>query len=227
MPVTTTFHQVVLDAVGGLRRVADAMDQTPDGVNRERILSSIQHTLRVFGDEVDMDMDSAPDLRMELAKFARRLHYQKRRRAVAKAMARADATSKLRGRILSMWLVRAGLSAPSMPLRAVSDFLSDFPRVEVKAISHTYVGQVRDAFCEIIKDKQKAKLRNILEGAAAKLQPGEQMEVVITHAHDEAPMRVRSFVEQPSTLGKGGGRARASLQGAEPRCGHCRLRRTP
>ena len=58
---------------------------------------------------------------------------------------------RLGGRIAHLWFVRAGLAAPTLPVRTVADLCRDFPAEECKNISHYKVGRVRDAFCEIVK----------------------------------------------------------------------------
>ena len=94
------------------------------------------------------------------------------------------------GQIAKMWFVRVAFSSPCLALRALATFCRDFPLVEQAVISHEYVARVRDAFAEILKMLNRREL-----AAAVARRP--EASFLLSHIHDEAAMRIRSYTESP------------------------------
>ena len=68
-----------------------------------------------------------------------------------KEKARLEPTAHLR-RIAFHWMVRAGLSNPSISLRSISDYLKDFDlEAEGSPMHFTTVSTARDVFGELLK----------------------------------------------------------------------------
>ena len=60
-----------------------------------------------------------------------------------------------------------------------------------QAISYDTVSRVRDAFADLIKQRNKEELANRASQAVA---------IVMSHVHDEATMKVRSYIHQEDAL---------------------------
>ena len=196
-----TLDQRIVDAASCLRRLhaSLAKGSRPRCIDPPRFIAVVSAALAVCDKEVAGLLAGAAahpdrrkrrlvevDLRRQWTLAERRCYKLKRKLHTHLKSRREDASSKMGGRLQNMWFIRAGLSPPGVPLRKVTEFLNDFPRVETKSISHSYVGEVRDAFCEIILEKRRADLCQQLAAAKAALADGEQLVVAIHHAHDEA-----------------------------------------
>ena len=135
------------------------------------------------------------------SRFVRKLQKQRQywknqcallRRRLAEVQAR-----KVAGRIESIWFVRVAFADPKISMQSLESFCRDFP--EDKAISKSYIGPVRDAFCEIIKKISRQALATSVSlfsasGLWSKDQERkESIPLWCCHIHDEALMRMRSF----------------------------------
>ena len=102
--------------------------------------------------------------------------------------------AKIDGRIQHLWFLRVGLADPAASTRSLSTFCKDFGIEHQSAISHTYVSRTRDAFCQIIKSMTRKQV-SLLASSLSANQSGCSTPVFLTHIHDEARMRFRSFTE--------------------------------
>ena len=88
-------------------------------------------------------------------------------------------------------LVKVGLSDPGVNSRQLKGMLAED---DVSAISHTYIGKVRDAFAETLKGMAKEHLKKIvgcMPGRSAESSAEDTF--FLLQIHDEASMRFRSF----------------------------------
>lgn len=123
-------------------------------------------------------------LRRQVRNFKHRLVVTRE----AAAAKRKELEVRLAGRITTQWLIRAGLSEPSLSLRTVTAFLGDYNLATVApadTLSHASVATVRDAFGEV--------LRNMNRQAATAFLNSSPSFVIVRHLHDEAGMRLRSI----------------------------------
>ena len=87
--------------------------------------------------------------------------------------------------------VRAGLSEPTINPRQLRKTLTNDSGMA--NISHIYIGHVRDAFAEMIKACYKRKVEAVVAASALRADGVVDRPVVVTHLHDEASMRFRSY----------------------------------
>jgi hypothetical protein len=90
------------------------------------------------------------------------------------------------GRVTTEVFVRVGLSDPAVNARKLKEVLTADDEGDRTFLSKRYVGNTRDAFVEMIK----ARSAELLEAAVS---TGNRRPIFVTHIHDEASMRFRSF----------------------------------
>ena len=100
--------------------------------------------------------------------------------------------SKVSGRLRTMWLLRTALSDPCVPVRTLAEFCRDFHDLETSTISHTSIAAARDCFCEAIKLATGWAITDALSQLPAASTQASQP-VILSHIHDEAALRLRSF----------------------------------
>ena len=150
-------------------------------------ISSLQGALR---EEFDVNhRASTKDGRRQLQNT---VQYQKRRRQQAEDMLKMALAGKVSNRIQNIWFIRAGLSDPSIPAVALEQLCASFPESETQAIGKTYVGTVRGAFAEVIKQLAKNTLLRLIAFLPASF-GSESSTLFVAHIHDEASMRLRSY----------------------------------
>ena len=190
-------NQHAASVVASLTAFQDKLrSERPDAADSLHGLSLLLQALR---HDFNLDLVDVRGRKRCLATEAADLSSKLKRklRAEEQTSARLEETlaetvgAKVNGRLRRMWILRAGLSNPSIPARVLSDFCKEFIVEEAHHISSDYVGKVRDAMCETIK----CFSRSALERMCGEL-PGP---LFVTHVHDEALMRVRSF---SAALGK-------------------------
>ena len=134
--------------------------------------------------------------------------YQTRRRKDVEGQLDLEGVHRDGRRVGRLWLIRAGLANPAIPMRTLRNLFSEHPADEQEAISSTYVGCARDAFTELLEQFNKKKLAKLV---CLHLQRHsvQKLRLCIQHVHDEASMRVRSClatiahgVQLPESLGK-------------------------
>ena len=92
-----------------------------------------------------------------------------------------------KNKVSLMWKIRTGLGPPHVSLRAITSFCKDFGMEPTQAISYDTVSRVRHAFADLIKQRNKEELANRASQAVA---------IVMSHVHDEATMKVRSYIHR-------------------------------
>jgi hypothetical protein len=116
-----------------------------------------------------------------LSRTHQRLREEKKRR-------QAEWAPRLHNRLAHAWCLRVGLGPPDLPLRTLSNFCRDLgTEAQFEPVfSHTTVVRVRDAFAEAVKGLNREELAE---------RGREQRTMLLCHVHDEASMRIRSYVE--------------------------------
>ena len=197
---------LVVDAMSRkLVLAARSAKQALDNLTEELASSDFTHLLPQIGGLVNIlqdtfDLSSVKGLSTfdKLAKAKDHAKYltkkvKKRHLEIARLQGR-----RVGGRIHTSWLIRAGLSLPSLPVASVSSYLRDFPADEAHAISPTYVGVAKDAFCELVKDFNAKEISNLCSSMTEiwpRAVAAPWVPIVVVHVHDEASMRVRSFLD--------------------------------
>ncbi|CAE7261612.1 unnamed protein product [Symbiodinium microadriaticum] len=128
---------------------------------------------------------------------ARRLQLQrnrfKRQRNALKADLQSSLGARVGCRLHKMWFVRCGLSDPNIPPRTLEQFCREFHGEEISAISHTSITKARNAFVELIKVANNDLASTMVATLPAVGGGGDSAPVVLSHVHDEACLRLRSF----------------------------------
>ena len=120
----------------------------------------------------------------DLNKVKKQLGGERRKSTQLRQEAQEALPAKVQGRLSHIWLVRAGLSNPSIKTRTLREFIRDFSIDETEQISSTWIGEVRNTFAEILRQFNQDELSEFCSACDT---------VFVSHVHDEALMRVRSF----------------------------------
>ena len=139
----------VSTALRSLSSLAKRLDErteelAPHSIDVVGIKAQIAGLVATLDHEFDRPMlASAQAPHAELAKQLQlvrgQLRYHRKRRADAKVESDAERSLKLAGRMRSIWCVRAGLSPPTVPLRTMADFLSQFPMHHQDTVGHCHI----------------------------------------------------------------------------------------
>lgn len=101
---------------------------------------------------------------------------------------------KVSGYIQHLWFIRVAFSDEQLSARSLASWCGDFGVEPSNVISHTYVGHVKDCFCELVKQLSGEELSLAASAHPASTeQPAMSKPFFLVHAHDEASMRVRSW----------------------------------
>lgn len=101
---------------------------------------------------------------------------------------------KVSGYIQHLWFIRVAFSDEQLSARSLASWCGDFGVEPSNVISHTYVGHVKDCFCELVKQLSREELSLAASAHPASTeQPATSKPFFLVHAHDEASMRVRSW----------------------------------
>ena len=132
-------------------------------------------------------LQSAPQLRNKYNYLKRKLDQAKR--------AQDHKLRQCNNSIANYWIVHAGLSDPGLSTRSVADWCGDF-HVTAPPLAASSVVNVRDAFCETLKDMARTRLRDF----CAYTPHGW---ILMKQVHDEASMRLRSFLPGSEGIKRG------------------------
>ena len=180
-------------------RVRQELRELQDLVNVHAypaISDGIHSLLKAFDDEMEDIRDSASDRRrnrrkeitvQRVEKLQKALTYQSNKaRKVAQELA-LERGARLGLKLQTIWLVRTGLSKPTIPARSLVDMCNEFPLGNsTNVISHQRVSVARDVFAELIKHCNRVHVQKMVRESSSAL-------VVLRHVHDEASMRLKSF----------------------------------
>lgn len=119
-------------------------------------------------------------------------NYFRRKAAKLERTLATQSGEKMEGRLHINWFIRTGLADPAIPSRTLQDWCRDFHDTELKTISHTTIGAARDTFAEMIKISSGQALAQVVEKLPAAFESCSPP-LVLTHVHDEALMRLRSY----------------------------------
>ena len=97
--------------------------------------------------------------------------------------------------IADYWIVRAGLSDPGLSTRSVADWCGDF-QVTAPPLAASSVVNVRDVFCETLKDMARTRLRDFCAYAPHGW-------IRMKQVHDKASTRLRSFLPGSEGIKRG------------------------
>lgn len=137
------------------------------------------------------------------ARLQRQLTYQTKQRKLAEEKL-AAASGKSSGLLQVELFTKVGLSDPSLNTRQVRTTM----RQHGCSVSHAYIGRIRFAFADLIKDAFREKVKAEVGTLVA---DGVMGPVFVLHVHDEATMRFRSYSEDDlGASAPGGSRARFS-----------------
>ena len=122
----------------------------------------------------------------------RRVNYQKSKVRALEEQRRQDGTPDQRARALElMWFVRAGMSSTLISARSLAQTYRDFGLVDITRISASTIYNTRNAWADLSKQLSRDHIADSLAlFANTSMHPG----VILKHIHDEAPMRLRSFL---------------------------------
>ena len=131
----------------------------------------------------------------EIRRLQKQRQYLKAKcRRLQKALRELRA-EKVGGRIESIWFLRVAFADPKLSMQSLESFCQNFPVQETKSISTSYIGPVRDTFCELIKQISNDALAHRVSSLPSHIVGDirESAPLFCCHIHDEAQMRFRSF----------------------------------
>ena len=193
---------------GQLRKLRLSIAASPHSSEYEKSLRAIGTLTDALATDFDMIQSRGrkrpqdESLQTQVGSLQRKLRHQKQKVDAQEAMLADMQYAKTGGRIKNLWFVKVMLAAPGVPARTLSQWCRDWPTEETQNISPCYIGPVKDAMVEVLKKLNKeivaASVRDagVLEGGT------ETLPVYIVHVHDEAAMRLKSYVSEPSPRGR-------------------------
>jgi len=158
----------------------------------QRTLNAISSLRDALRSDFDVAVGQGRPAKLNFRSLQNRAQHLKKKRAEAERELDKARSEKVSGRIQHIWCVRVGLIDPSIPATTLEQFCTNFPEVETKSIGSTYIGSVRNAMVEILKQMSRAAAAR----AVVCLPTGfgdESRPVFVPHVHDEASMRLRSY----------------------------------
>jgi hypothetical protein len=168
----------------------------------EATATAMEHLLTALDQDFDFhhcgaSSSKAKGVRSQKS-WQKALDYQAKRRRLAEQRVQEVVSEKVSGRIAHIWFCRVGLADPAIPAATLEQVAQEFGATEEKQISHTYIGAVKDCFCEIIKEQRYKQLTGIVQVTPPSMRQEcgalkETMPFFLGHVHDEASMRMRSF----------------------------------
>ena len=190
-----------------LRNLAANLHREAGVFQRECVRAGLQgvaEQVRGFVDMLDQTFDLGPIVqargipRLSFKRLQGQLQYQKRKREEAEQSLESALKPRQGLRITALWWIRVGLAEPSWPAGSLSSFVRDFPADERPdiSISRTSVTRARDTVAELLKRFCKSELAragSLLESHGRGVD-SQSESVVLVQCHDEANMRVRSFL---------------------------------
>jgi len=200
------------DNIQTLRQALTDIDTKIKGLDNPMEFSNVTDSIKTLVIALDAQFDISkkrgrPRRRYEETLEDKRNLQQKLRRQTeltkqAEESLVNERGSRLSCRIQSVWMIRAALAPPNIPVRKLSGMFRDFSVVETNQMSHSYISKARDAFVEIIKGMNRKQLSHALSASLPAGEPAqESMPVFIKHVHDEASMKVKSY-NDPTLLGE-------------------------
>ena len=171
--------------------LASACDATLHGI--EHILDAMAEEFPQLGPTHPGRpcLDHGPDLSK---KRQRQVRDQGLRIERSTEKLREQGNAKMSGRICNLWFVRVCLSPPGVVPRTLAQWCRNFSEQETRNISQSYVGDVLDGFVEVVKELNKADLSKLVAVAACFANCAESKPIYLKHVHDEASMRVKSYL---------------------------------
>jgi hypothetical protein len=140
-------------------------------------------------------ISSVDAVQAEVHRLKRQEYHQRSQRQAKENNLKTLEGRKLGARICNVWLLRAALAPPNLPARTVVEWARDFNLDEEQVIGYSSVGFVRDAFCEVLKEMNRQELVSAVSGLGASGSSRESLPIYITHVHDEALLRMRSYLQ--------------------------------
>lgn len=158
----------------------------------QHLIASIEDCSRLISEHYELrDLHGQVNV-VSHESLQRSLKHQKKRRSLAEAALDEQLPAKIGCRLADIWLIRTGLSNPSINPRTLADFMSEFPVDEASSISEASITRARDMFCELIKDGASEHLQQGFAMVASSAGQDRGPTMYIPHLHDEIDLRVRS-----------------------------------
>lgn len=134
------------------------------------------------------------------------LRWKKKCQGLTKRIREATGATGVRRQLGVDWLVRVALAAPLTSARALQVAVKDITGSDQSVVSRGTIGKIQDAFVQVlhkmVRDRLAATVRSAAGEALAAKAPFAV--VVLTHLHDEAALRLRSFMaDRPDTPARG------------------------
>ena len=135
----------------------------------------------------------AGTIKATTTRLKKQLLYQRAARRKAEACI-SDLDSTLGHRLANIWLLRAGLAPANTPPQKLQEIFSDFGIKETAHIGRTSISSARDAFCEVAKGFNRGEIVRASYSYAAGKCGASSLPLYLVHIHDEAVLRLRSFL---------------------------------
>ena len=129
----------------------------------------------------------------KLQQRARRL--QKKCDDLKAKLEAATGAQRVQKHLRTEWLVRVCPAAPTVSMRSLERSFRDACGSERTVVSRTSISKIRDAFVEVTRDMVTEKASETVRRAAKYAGDAAFYPLVLTHLHDEACLRLRSFLE--------------------------------
>ena len=142
----------------------------------------------------ELELEDGHDASAKVHSLKNSLRYQKRRRREANELFEEQGAPATRQHELdAMWFVRVGTSSPLVPARSLAQIYSDFGVEEMSHIGATSIFHTRNAWAELLKNFNREYFCRLVL-AHHVTEDGCPLVIFVRHIHDEAPMRLRSFL---------------------------------
>ena len=180
--------KILRTAIDG-NRVSGEFSATLVGVSQlERALSSDFDSLVSAGRKRQAQHGTVEECR----KLQRCLGESKNVAADLRGQIKQEQHATVSRHIKHLWYIRVGLSPPTMLATSLSQFLREWCVDESSQISDRYIGHVRNAFAELLKDINVAEIQAMVANAATEAAT-DFVSVICSHVQDESHMQVRSY----------------------------------
>ena len=138
----------------------------------------------------------AKRLRSETDRLQKALTYQKKRREAAEDHIKKLAGAKQHGRIQNIWFARVAMMQPTTSPQEFDHWSKSVGLDDEAAISRSRIDMCRGAVAEVVKQLNAQQIQAAVASllSAAMESSREAASVVAVHVHDEAGMRLRSYV---------------------------------
>ncbi|CAK0806965.1 unnamed protein product, partial [Prorocentrum cordatum] len=165
----------------------------PEGAQRcPETLAALELLENALASEFDVTVRGPPRPRIPEQDLRQRVTWLQKSRARYIKRLKAGLAEQTSGRIHKLWIARVALTDPSIPATTLEQFCTDFPEKETQSIGKDRIGAVRDAMAATLKKMAASAVARHLTALGVGFQD-ESKTVFLSHIHDEASMRLRSY----------------------------------